>query len=144
MFQSLKLMATPSVYKQIQTSSGGGFVDGKYESGVVTNTYTPVDGFVQPYTRSESSLVLMSGVKSSESLYLFTNADLVVHNDLKGNSTIGDTIYLKDPTVSTGEVPYLCYDREPWDTNLSFTLIPQDYKKIILIRKEKFTEAVGV
>lgn len=137
MFQTLKLMATPQVYKENKTETGGQFIDGKWVEGTITLTYTPIDGFVQPYTRSESSEALPSGVKSSESLYLYTNQSLVLHNDLPNNQAVGQIIYTEDPTTNPSATAYVAWDKEPWETNTNFKLIDQNYDKVILVRKEK-------
>ncbi|MCP3682620.1 MAG: hypothetical protein GY861_08020 [bacterium] len=137
MFQTLKLMATPQVYKENKTETGGQFVDGKWVEGTITLSYEAIDGFVEPYTRSESSDALMSGVKSSESLYLYTNRSLILHNDLPNNQATATVIYTEDPTVNPAATAYLAWDKEPWKTNMNFKLVNQDYDKVILVRKEK-------
>lgn len=137
MFQQLQLMATPQVFRENKTDVGGAFIDGVWTEGTIILSYTSIDGFVEPYVRSASSDVLPSGYKSSESLYLYTNTPIILHNDLPENQAMGDTIYIEDPTLNPSAVAYLAYDKEPWQTNANFTLITQNYDKVILVRKEK-------
>lgn len=136
-FQTFSLLATPQVFKEVVTEVGGGFEAGLPVEGTITRDYVAIEGFQEPYTRSESSDILPSGVKSDESLYLYTNEDLALHNDLTGNQTIGDTVYLEDPRINTNALPYLAYDKENWKANTNMQLITQNYCKVILIRKEK-------
>lgn len=137
-FQTLTLMATPSVYKEKTTYSDGSYDRGIWSDGIVSISYEKIDGFIEPYVRSQSALILPSGVKSDESLYLYTNSPINIHNDLPSNQHLGDTIFIEDPQVNPNAVPYLAYDKEPWKTNTNFTLITQNFNKIILVRKEKF------
>lgn len=136
-FQTLRLLATPKVYKEVKTVSGATIDDGFYKKGTIVKEYVPIDGFEEPYTRSESSNTELSGVSSEESRYLYTNAKLKLHNDLEGNQALADIIYLEDPNVNPNAMAYVAYDREPWKANPNMKLIPQDYNKVILVRKEK-------
>jgi len=136
-FQTLRLLVTPKVYKQIKTVTGATLDDGFYTKGTVVLYYEAIDGFEEPYTRSESSDTQLSGVSSSESRYLYTNAVLKLHNDLEGNQSLADIIYLEDPRTNPNAMAYVAYDKENWKANPNMKLIPQDYSKIILVRKEK-------
>ena len=136
-FQTLRLLATPKVYKQIKTVTGATLDDGFYTKGKVVIDYEAIDGFEEPYSRSESSDTQLSGVSSSESRYLYTNAVLKLHNDLEGNQSLADIVYLEDPRTNPNAMAYVAYDKENWKANPNMKLIPQDYSKIILVRKEK-------
>lgn len=136
-FQTLRLLVTPKVYKEIKTVTGATLDDGFYKKGTVVKDYEAIDGFEEPYTRSESSDTKLSGVSSSESRYLYTNAKLKLHNDLEGNQSLADIIYLEDPRVNPKAMAYVAYDKENWKANPNMKLIPQDYNKVVLVRKEK-------
>lgn len=93
-------------------------------------------GLVEPYNREETSLILPQGTSSAESVIIYTEYDLKVYNNIEGNLSDADLITLKDPDLNPTTFKYMVMDKEQWDANSSFSLIPS-HQVYLAVRVEQ-------
>ena len=97
-------------------------------------------GMWEPYLSGQTNIVLPSGVKSSESITLFTNLELKTHKDLEGANTVSDLIYLQDPDSNPNAEAYVCWDKAIFESVGGFSLITDTFGEYLLVRREKLQE----
>lgn len=142
MFQTMQLLKQHTLWKENKSTPQGAYVDGVWEEGEATYSYTTFEGFAEPYVRASESDVISQGVLSTEMFRIYTSTDLKTHNDLKGTARNADVIYIDDPALETSK-GFVIFDKESWRTNSGMTLITEDYGYYIAVRQEKFQEMIS-
>jgi len=94
------------------------------------------DGIWEPFNEGESSLNLPTGISSTDAITLFTNDVLRVANDIAGNVSDRQIIFLEDPAVITTTIPYVVMDKAFWKGNSAFSFV-SEYTEYLCIREEK-------
>lgn len=115
-------------------SRSGQWVNRVWVEGVPVSTKK--SGLIEPYKEGETSMILPQGVSSKETIIIYTEHDLNVYNNIEGNLSIADLITLEDPDIVTTTFRYMVLDKEKWDANSSFTLIPS-HKVYLAVRVEQ-------
>ena len=133
------LLEDDVLYKKVVTSSTGHFENGLWIDGEEVIAYPSFEGTYEPFNESQNSMVLPTGVLSSDAILIYTNViDLKTANDLKGRATNPDIIYLEDPTTDATILDaYEIKDKELWKANKGFSLLDDDYGYYLAIRLAK-------
>lgn len=125
------------LYKKVVTSSGEGHVeDGVYippANPVIS--YIPFEGEWEYYRQGINENVLPEGRSSRDAITLLTEENLKVPDDLTGNETLGDIIYLVNPTTNPNAPYYRCITKRPWLADGGFTLLPENFYEVICLRE---------
>lgn len=133
------LLEDDVLYKKVVTSSTGHYDNGLWVSGVEVLSYPTFFGTFEPFSDSQNSMVLPTGVLSSDAILIYTNViDLKTANDLKGRATNPDVIYLTDPSADATIIDaYEVKDKELWKANKGFSLLDDDYGYYLAVRLAK-------
>lgn len=129
----ISLLQEDTIYKKTTTSAGE-WVGGQY----IQSTADSIDAMtaiVEPYQSGESTLILPTGVMSTDAKLIYSQELLTVASNLTGNITDGSIVYMDDPTTNTNTPAYVIMDKEEWSGNAGFTLM-QAYNIYLAIRKE--------
>lgn len=91
------LLQEDILYKKVITTTGGSYVDGVWITGTQEISYEEIEGIVEPYLKSEQSVVLPEGVSNTDALILFSPDELKTHTSMTTGSNLADVIFVVDP-----------------------------------------------
>lgn len=140
------LLQDDVLYRKVVTSTTGHYESGLWIDGEEVISYTPFFGEFEPFNKSQNSMILPTGVRSSDAILIYTNVtDLKTANDLKGRATNPDIIYLENPTLIFGNEQtdvtaidaYEITDKEFWTANKGFSLLDDNYGYYLAVRLGK-------
>lgn len=126
------LIADENVW--VSTSSGSYNAQRKW-----VQTYNdPVDTKCSygPYKGGEDTIVLPSGVHTTDAYMLYTQSVFKTASDLTGSSTTADLIYLEDPAVSPNTPAYVVWTQAKYRANTGFVLL-KGHNEYVCIRRDK-------
>lgn len=133
-----ELLKDDTVYLETRVETGS-YVSGTWVEGDDEITYTAFDGLSEPNNKAISSFVLPTGVKNSETMFLYTSEDLYTHSDIGDSARVASIVYLENPETNTSALPYVVFDKEPWGNNAGYQLFDTNDYLYILIRQDKLT-----
>ncbi len=129
------LLQEDVLYKKVITTTGGSYVNGVWMPGTQDISYEEIEGIVEPYLKSEQSVVLPEGVSNTDALILFSPDELKTYTSLTTGSNLADVVSIVDPDTDDAD-NYVVWDKMVWLANKGFTLI-DDHYEYILIREDR-------
>ena len=135
--QGFTLLTDEILFKKIITPDPNGqLVNGIWFGGDPVISYEELEGIWEPYQKGQDNVVLPEGVTSSDALVLFSEAELLTHSDLVGNTNKADIVYVEDPEVDPTAKAYVVWYKAPWIGNGGFELL-MGHGEYVLVRQEK-------
>ncbi len=141
MFKTFSLFQGTTLYLQNEVSGEGSVVDGVYiPPTIIEVMYTTFTAHVEPYGKSDRTLMLPSGVKSTDVILVYADEDyLLTACDFEGENAANKAsrIYLTNPEEDDKAKPYLVYNKKVWRLDKGFSLLSNTYCEYICIREDK-------
>lgn len=132
-----ELIQEDTFYKEEVTYKDSYFQRGVFYESVEEAINVPFLGTDEPYKDGQESMMLASGMMSTDARILHTSEELLTY-DATGDITTADKVYLKDPDVSRNKPQrYVVMKKEDWYVNSGFELIGTDHANIYLLVKEE-------
>lgn len=131
------LLQNDTLYKEVITSTGGGYNSGVWYPGTESKSYEQFSGIVEPYMKEEESQLLPAGVSNESVAILFTSEKLKTNQSLPDDSSVADTIFIEDPETITTAQPYKVWSAQNWTKNQGFQLVEGFYEYLIIRENRK-------
>ncbi len=140
MFNDFSLLqGTESLYQKVVSLSGDGTViGGVYYPPEETVSYTKFTGDWEPYKSQGMNKILPSGVSEKDAIIIYTDkTSLKIHDDLHGQSSLADSVYLQDPTTNPYTKEFVVFHKMTWISDVGMQLLKTNYAEYICIAREK-------
>lgn len=128
------LLDDDSIWRVTKTINGT-WVDRQYVEAAV-ESIDKISAIWEPFVQGQTEIILPAGVSSTDAVMIFSEVDMKVSNDLAGNLSDGQLIYLEDPAVIITTPLYKLVERANWKKNTAFILLNSHFE-YLGVRVEK-------